>query len=802
MNNNPIQIVLNTSDYIDSPVPEPIGSNKDFYPHQDDAFKAHKKEILTSMNDLKESLLTKEQQVVFAHVSLKPAAWAKSHRPIRGVFKSKKVPYIGGIDIGEMIVEINDKNIDDIIASIEKAEEFTKEKTNPKTKKIEYKPSTYKSEVGAISTIRPHDESDKRNFSIESAFKWMQNIESGNVYFVELFSLIPEQLQNCSKINSLHEDFKKFLKKLPVETQQHIRTGRNSGSIFYVIYLSDKDNCDINFHKMLLQKLEQHEIVKKIHLPPIISASQDKTQKELLESPIDFPINIEVDYPIVGIVDTGVEKLNCLSQWRSGGADFVTTPQQDRSHGTFIAGLISAGNSINPKVKTLNEFPCKFYDLDLYPTNKSEFHSNYPRGFIDFLRQLDAEVQDAKSRGVRVFNMSLSLLTPVEDDSYSFYASMIDDICDSNDVIFVLPAGNLNQQLMREEWPDSHSEALGMLAKYRYQGKDKIFQPCESIRSLSVGALDASIKEKELKPSRYTRRGPGPSLGVKPDLCHIGGSLKEDTGLYSLSPSEKIVSGCGTSYAAPLVAKTLAVLDRQIAGYVPRETLYGLLVHHAQIPSILNKKELKEIARDFVGFGLPPVADDIVLYDDSSITLVFNGTFTHPHNELSFDFAWPKSLTDDDGKCRGDVSMTLVYSPYCDNRFGNEFIRVNLDACLRQAKEDKVTGEIIFKGVAKDTLNSSHEEELIKNGLKWWPTKKFSWRFKGRGSLSSWRIVVESLLRSDVAFPKKGIPFSVLLTITDPKKGGMVFNEVRSSLISAGVNISDIRTSNVIRARG
>ncbi len=251
-----------------------------------------------------------------------------------------------------------------------------------------------------------------------------------------------------------------------------------------------------------------------------------------------------------------------------------------------------------------------------------------------------------------------------------------------------------------------------------------------------------------------------------------------------------------------MVAKTLAVLDRQIAGYVPRETLYGLLVHHAEIPSVLNKKELKEISRDFVGFGLPPIAEDIVLYDDSSITLVFNGNFSHPYHELSFDFTWPKCLTDEDGKCKGDVSMTLVYSPFCDNRFGNEFIRLNLDACLRQAVVNDVTGDVTYKGVPKDSLKSSHEEELIKNGMKWWPSKKFNWRFKGRGLSSSWRIVVESLLRSDVTFPKSGVPFSVILTITDPKKGGLVFNEVRSSLISSGVKITDIRTSNVIRARG
>lgn len=685
MNNNPIQIVLNTSDYIDSPVPEPNGSNKEFYPHKDKAFSEHKNEILKSVRDMKISLENKEFHTLFAHVVLKPAAWAKSHRPVRSVFKTNHVPYVGGDNIGEMLVEINEQNVDSILSSIEKAEEVTREKVNPATNKIEFKPSRNKSEVGAISFIREHDESDKRKFSIDSAFKWLQNESCGRVYLVELFSLGDEQNKDLSRINDLHKDFVLTLDFLPVASQSYERKGKNKGGVFYVLELSEEDNSNLGIHKIIIDTICQHDAVKRMYLPPLITTTQEVNYEEKTDKSLDFNVEEDVDYPVVGIVDTGVMPLEVLKNWRVGGADFISSEEQSRSHGTFIAGLLCAGNVFNPELPALGETPCRFYDIDLYPTNKNEFSLNYPRGFIDFLRQLDAEVQEAKEFGVRVFNMSLSLITPVEDDSYSFYASMIDDISDAHDVIFVLPAGNLNEQLLRDEWPDTHTDVLSMLAKYRYQGKDRIFQPCESIRSLSVGALDSTKKPKLLKPSRYTRRGPGPSLGIKPDLCHIGGTLNEDTGLYSLSTSGGLVSGCGTSYSAPLVAKTLAVLNKRIKGYVSRETLYALMIHHAEIPSLLCKKELGEISRDFVGFGIPPSAEDIILYDDSSITLVFTGKFTHPYNELSFDLTWPQSLIDEEGKCRGDISMTLVYSPACDNRFGNEFIRLNLDAFLRQA---------------------------------------------------------------------------------------------------------------------
>src|SRR3546814_10826644 len=78
-------------------------------------------------------------------------------------------------------------------------------------------------------------------------------------------------------------------------------------------------------------------------------------------------------------------------------------------------------------------------------------------------------------------------------------------------------------------------------------------------------------------------------------LAHIGGSGTQHSelghGLFSILPDGTIVDGCGTSYAAPLAAKTAAVLDHAIEGEVSRETLIGLLVHHAEIPTTMQRSE-------------------------------------------------------------------------------------------------------------------------------------------------------------------------------------------------------------------
>ena len=134
------------------------------------------------------------------------------------------------------------------------------------------------------------------------------------------------------------------------------------------------------------------------------------------------------------------------------------------------------------------------------------------------------------------------------------------------------------------------------------------------------------------KPEQFGARSQGSKAeslraGVKPDLAHVGGTGSPQSplghGLFSILPDGSVTDGCGTSYAAPLVAKTAAVLEHSIEGTVSRETLIGLLLHHAQMPALLQSKALRGIARDLVGFGKPPSAAQILEGNDHQITLVF-----------------------------------------------------------------------------------------------------------------------------------------------------------------------------------
>ncbi|MDO9333734.1 MAG: S8 family peptidase, partial [Dehalococcoidales bacterium] len=648
----------------------------------------------------------------------------------------------------------------------------------------------------AIKSIRHYAAHDKRKFSLKDALKWLEDPRTGGVYYIETF---------------LGNDYSKYSKAEAYSKIHFVSAVRDVRGFEVVEIESDlisslcymarprEMTSSADAHRELLTVLEQLEVVKSIVLPPVLQASTSAA--EPAESDFIKEPDANFDYPIVGIIDTGSSKLKELEGWRAGSADYLEFEfHQDYSHGTFIAGLISGGDSLN-SYPELQEGACKFYDLDLHPTNAANYGSYYPNGFIDFLEQLDLEIVAAKAKGVKIFNMSLAVVTCVQDSSYSMFANIIDSIADKHDVVFVLPTGNLDQNLFRGEWTLDPIDNLAMLAGYKSQGLDRIFQPADSIRSVVVGALNPPDSKFDIFPSVYTRRGPGPSFGMKPDVAHIGGAASKLSGLRSLAVDGSCVHSCGTSYASPLVAKTLANIHKSIEGGVSRETLIALLLHHAEVPDYLLSPELSKVYRDFVGAGIPSLSSQTMLSDDYEITLVFSGIM-YKQKQLEFNFAWPVDLVNEAGGCSGDIKMTVVHRPPVDRDQSAEFVRLNIDAFLRQAELNKRTQKTSFKGHLKDKCGKLFEKELIEHGSKWWPTKRMVDTFDNVGGSSQWRLVLQPLTRSEFLFPQEGVPFCVILTIADTSKSLTIFNNMKLQLQASGATLSDIRSSVRPRVRG
>lgn len=791
--NNPVQIILNTQNYVQIVTRPPGGNNTDFFEGRDDEFVSHKEQLDYSLSKILESTIFENEGLIYANISLQENGWAKSHRPVTRLFNEKNsVKVIGGNNLGEMIVGLSANNIHNLrhlISSAPEKTEFVR-----KNGKLKAKVTPLRSEVSVIDHIRLYDNSDKRKFSADQALNWLQNPQTGHSYYIETFidisnksEIETESLEKCiSHIRSIfnHIDI--------IILEEHWLK-----SLFFIIKFNNIDELNsITKHNYLLKILDTSPIIRTIFLPPILQAtneniSSSSTANILTPDP-------KKDYPVVGIIDTGVSNNSALQKWCIGGIDFLDKSIQDLSHGTFIAGLISLSKHLNSH-NELDENDCKFYDLDLYPTT-GDFDDYYPMGFIDLLKQLSEYIPVAKAYGVRIFNLSLNLLTCVEDERYGIFSNMIDHISKQHNVIFVISAGNLNK-ISRPHWPEDENDSLKMLAEYRYQGQDRIFQPSESVYSICVGALDTINASGKLNPSRYTRKGPGVAFGQKPDVVHIGGNLDFPHNLYSIAPDGSLTQGCGTSYAAPLVAKTLANLNHATNNNCSNETLKALLIHHANKPEWLTTERMKKVGNDLVGFGLPSNAPSSLLTDNHEVTLVFNGVIG-AKQKLYFDFSWPRSLVSPSGGVNGQINLSLVYRPEINRLNGSEFVLQTLEVWLRQQHITKKTGQAKFGNIlqkgAKTT--SKLESERIKHGTKWWPVLNIKQELEDEGNSSLFRLVLEPFARSGHAI-NEPIPFTVMLTISDPSKTHDIFNEVRSQLNANGVLIDDIRNSVQSRLR-
>jgi len=226
----------------------------------------------------------------------------------------------------------------------------------------------------------------------------------------------------------------------------------------------------------------------------------------------------------------------------------------------------------------------------------------------------------------------------------------------------------------------------------------------------------------------------------------------------------------------------------------------ALMYHFARMPALLNDKLLTDVSKDFAGFGMPGTVEEMMTTDDHAITLVFTDTLPRGQ-ELSFDFSWPQALFDQAaGTRRGDVVLTIAYSPPLDSQHQAEFARVNLDAYLRQETIDE-EGEIRYKGRLKSDHSGALEKNLIVHGAKWWPVKHYRKSFKRLEGTASWRLVIDSLTRAGATYPADGVKFAVILTISDPKRKAPVFASMRQGLLSSGINLRDVRTTTQVRAR-
>jgi len=692
-------------------------------------------------------------------ITVKPEAIAKSHKP-NDLCRCCHI--IGSEDLDEVYIKVTKKTIQDTIDLVK----------NPPSQKFRANLTA----VLDIQPIRPQEKIALGLFEISS--QGMFDSIKGKIK-VKLFDF-DDEFDNVQIMGYIMEK----LAVLGFSEKHELITYGNK----------------IKYIKVQVESIEDVEKIAAINGVKTVDFFQEYSLPLSEFTNSDLKALLDTDLPIgdvnIGIIDGGISDDNpFLSPYIKNRETYVAKEYQNHSHATFIASTIQYGNKLNGIAAPATQ-RFQFIDIIAIPNSNPTLGPTDTIG-EENLMEIIEEVMEKYSASTKIWNLSLGVESKVCNGSMSDLGIFLDYIQDKYQVQLFVSSGNLNQPPFRE-WPPQ--DDMG--------DRDRIISPADSVRAITVGAIalydsDDSIVKRD-EPAPFSRRGPGANYIVKPDVVDYGGNISRHLGslgigMKGLDNYGNIIEGIGTSYSTPrVVQKFASVYDAM----VERDVLLAkaMIIHSARM-NFRDSLEQNPNNIKYYGFGMPAVdVQDILQCSQDEITLVFRQKIAQGTHLEMFNFPYPKSLIHD-GKCFGEIGMTLAYNPVLDDRYGREYCRTNIDASFGMYHISK-SGKLEFKGCVplETTWDEKFEQSRVENGFKWSPIKSYYRKISDRGinAGESWKIRIDMTPRNGLVVPAQ--EFVLIITIKDPK-GHDIYSEVVNGLRERGYITNNLETRQQVRQR-
>ena len=525
-----------------------------------------------------------------------------------------------------------------------------------------------------------------------------------------------------------------------------------------------------------------------------------------------------VDYPIVGVLDTGIADNPYLGAWKTKDS-FTSYPDQykDSTHGSFVSGIIEYGDELNGLSTTM--FPgVSLFDATVYPDETKQ--SIYVDDLVEHIREAVE-----RNKHIKIWNLSLGTNSEASLDDFSDFGMALDNIQDENNVLIIKSAGNCTNFI-------------------RQLPKSRIAQSADSVRSIVVGSLAHKKGPHDYAevdaPSPFTRVGPGPGSIVKPDVVFYGGNAGmnagklEATGVKSFLPDGTLVSNVGTSFSTPWVSRMAAELTHLVKEKFDPLLIRALLIHNAKYPANNPMSMPDKISQ--MGFGVPSSVQEMLYNSENEITLILRDTLDRGNFIEMFDFPFPESLVDEDENFVGQVIVTLVTKSLLDDKQAGEYCQSNIDILFgtyetetdrdttkKGIKNPKGLGEpqnVLLESLYSARVKGAHpltgferECTLVKYGKKFHPVKKYavdlsemtaSNKLRYLRGNRKWYLKIEGLFRDFIEQDARtrnyqlSQEYCLLLTIRDPNGKAPVYDEVTQQLDYKNFLHHNIQLRNVI----
>lgn len=369
--------------------------------------------------------------------------------------------------------------------------------------------------------------------------------------------------------------------------------------------------CGAMLNRTVVERLARaFPSVRAIHEPLMAAvAAEPPTRRARIATPAPLS-RAEIDaLPSVAVLDTGIPANHpALGPYRRSG---YRSPDHDdrysQEHGTRVASLVVFGEVADPLHPPLNG-TCRVVDAVVGPP-----------GAIEFDRVVEALTTIANTApDVRVFNMSfdadrLNAHADVKREAFLLQLEDMDNFAFERDVVLVVAAGNT-------------AEAAPPDAAYPLHLDDARWELGVAARSFNAAVVGAFARTTVVDavagqrgfPSPFTRVGPGLANSPVPGFGAPGGDWDQTyrraeglgLGVWVCGTEGLWEDRCGTSYAAPLVAREAALAFQHLRQHCPDDaapfagTVRAWMHLVATLPTPLHGS-YRALAERTLGRGFP-----------------------------------------------------------------------------------------------------------------------------------------------------------------------------------------------------
>lgn len=176
MPNNPVQIILNDSDFHQAPDPGRPPRNKDFFDGADRAFVAPQSRLLASIDTIIDEIgKSPYGPAAYLKVQMRNEALVKSYRPVWHLFKPDQFPCVGADAVGALFFRsplIYLRSLQQRVQTAEPTVEIKYRRSNGEPYKA---PTIARAEVGAIKNIEIAPPEQKPALSTSAALAAMEH---------------------------------------------------------------------------------------------------------------------------------------------------------------------------------------------------------------------------------------------------------------------------------------------------------------------------------------------------------------------------------------------------------------------------------------------------------------------------------------------------------------------------------------------------------------------------------------------------------------------------------------------------